>query len=219
MKVRILLLLLILAGAGLIAGVAMAKTEEPDYSVVETYDDWELRRYGPTIEASVVTDGDFRPAVSAGFRLLAKYIFGSNRLPDSDQSQKIAMTAPVSAAPTPAPSSEALPRWTITFTMPSSFQMSTLPRPLDSRVMIHQTTGGLYAAKRFSGQVRQPEDWKAHDSAVRTALADKGLTATGVTLTAQYNGPWVPGPFRRNEVLIPVGCKDSADTRCQDLKK
>jgi len=218
MKLRIFLFLLFLIGAGVIAGVAMADTEEPKYSVVETYDDWELRRYNPTIEARVIVKGAFRPSVSAGFRLLAGYIFGNNRLPDTEQSQKIAMTAPVSAAPTTTTSPGEPSQWTITFTMPSSFKMSTLPQPLDSRVTIHQTNGGLYAAKRFSGKVKTPENWSVHDTSVRTALSEQGLAANGATLTAQYNGPWVPGPFRRNEVLIPVGCVDDADSRCLEQK-
>jgi len=33
------------------------RIEEPPYDVLETYDDFELRRYGPTVQARVRTAG------------------------------------------------------------------------------------------------------------------------------------------------------------------
>ena len=35
-------------------------------------------------------------------------------------------------------------------------------------------------------------------------LATRKLAVAGEPITAQYDAPFVPGPFRRNEVLIPV---------------
>ena len=64
--------------------------EEPKYFVIENAPPFELRVYESSIVAEVKVDGDMDSASSQGFRLLAAYIFGKNRI-----NEKIAMTAPV----------------------------------------------------------------------------------------------------------------------------
>ena len=70
-------------------GAAMA-TEEPKYAVIEKESPFEIRSYEPMIVAEVQVDGDLDGASGQGFRLIAAYIFGQNRV-----NEKIAMTAPV----------------------------------------------------------------------------------------------------------------------------
>ncbi|MFT7625144.1 MAG: hypothetical protein ACI9WU_004335 [Myxococcota bacterium] len=202
--------LFLLAAGLLFGGSAMAEsTEEPSYTVVTEHPDWELRRYQPSLEARVVVSGDFRTAVSSGFRRLADYIFGANLAP-SGGPEKIAMTAPVSAQAKPG--SER--RWTVTFTMPAQFTRATLPVPSDRGISIIQNGGGLVAATRFRGRIAAEDDYDGHADRLLAALQADGLVASEPSLTAQYNGPWVPGPLRRNEVLVPVRCLSAADPRC-----
>ncbi len=75
--------------SGAVSATSMA-IEQPEYSVVATTDEYEIRVYEPYIVAETVVDGDLRGSGSAAFRRLAGYIFGKN-----DASQKMAMTAPV----------------------------------------------------------------------------------------------------------------------------
>ncbi|MEC8025509.1 MAG: heme-binding protein [Myxococcota bacterium] len=196
--------------------VSVAATEEPTFTVVQSYDQWELRQYAPTLEAQVEVRGVFRSAVSQGFRLLADFIFGNNVSPTGNGAQKIAMTAPVSAAPrlqAGTPSDDGA-RWVVTFTMPSEFTVASLPKPVNPRVTIHKNKGGLYAAIRFKGKIKSPGTWEGMEDTLRKAVKEQGLSAAGTVRTAQYDGPWVPGPFRRNELLLPVRCLAADDPRC-----
>lgn len=92
-------LILSLAVTGLVASyigyqilgeVALAKYEEPNYTVLSTHKDFEIREYAKKIAAEVEVKGDQKLAMNKGFRILASYIFGKNK-----PQEKIAMTSPV----------------------------------------------------------------------------------------------------------------------------
>lgn len=84
----------ILQGAAGVVGVRSG-TEEPRFEVLERIGETvEVRRYGPRLAADVTVAADEMAARSAGFRRLARFIFGANRARDT-----IAMTAPVTVAP------------------------------------------------------------------------------------------------------------------------
>ncbi len=190
-----------LTGAGLLG----APIETPASEVVAKHDGWEVRRYQPKLEAQVtVQGGTYREAVNKGFRVLAKFIFGANQAAESvemtapvsaSRSAKIAMTAPVGASTT----GEA---WTVSFTMPSEFTPSTLPRPVDPSIRIVEIPGGTWAASRFSGRAEKRHEAVA--ASLEAAVRQAGLEPAGPTEVAQYNPPWIPGPLRRNEILIPL---------------
>ena len=91
--------------------------EEPPYEVINAHDGFEVRRYGPTVQARVQTAGRDGGAASGGFRRVAGYIFGGN-----SERTSIAMTAPVHMW------EEDGSGW-LAFTMPSAYAMETLPRP------------------------------------------------------------------------------------------
>ena len=73
--------------------LAMA-LEEPEYTVVETFDEFELRHYPPYLVAEVDVQGNFGEAGNDAFRILAGYIFGDNQ-----SATKMSMTAPVESRP------------------------------------------------------------------------------------------------------------------------
>ncbi len=188
--------------------------EQPEYTVITQHADWEVRRYAPSIEAQVTVVGPWNTAVSDGFRVLAGYIFGDNaprqkiamtapvatqRVPDG---QKIAMTAPVAAQP--RPSASGAESWVVAFTMPSAWRLDTLPVPEDPRVQLVEVPARDVAAVSFGLWATE-----ARVAAERHRLLDQvrnaGLHPMGEPIVAQYNPPWTPPPFRRNEVLIALG--------------
>jgi len=65
--------------------------EEPQYEVVLTKGNMELRRYAPMLIAETEVEGDLDAASNKGFRLIADYIFGNNQ--GSDAEQKASPTA------------------------------------------------------------------------------------------------------------------------------
>ena len=80
--------LAIIAGGGWI--FLQRSVETPDYHVVRSEGDFEVRDSPPLLAAEVAKRGARREAVSAGFSPLAGYIFAKKR-----GGEKIAMTAPV----------------------------------------------------------------------------------------------------------------------------
>ena len=182
--------------------------EQPNYRVEKVYGSFEVRVYESTIVAETVVTGAFGDGTNEGFRRLAGYIFGAN-----DGGRKIAMTAPVGATPArgtkiamtaPVGSEKAPSGWVVTFTMPSSLTIRTLPVPDDARVRLRELPTRRVAAARFSGT------WGAERfETISTKLAAdaKGaglLPAGGPPVFARYDPPWTPWFLRRNEVLIAL---------------
>jgi hypothetical protein len=59
--------------------------EEPKYKVLDQEAGFELRQYAPIIVAETWVDGDMDAASGKGFRIIADYIFGNNKAPQSTQ--------------------------------------------------------------------------------------------------------------------------------------
>jgi hypothetical protein len=203
---------LITVFALLAGGCVTGRIEEPKYEVVARHEEFELRAYAPRILAETVVEGNFERAPNEGFRRIADFIFGNNKpgkavamtapvevIPKTAEarSEKIAMTAPVTQQASSAG------KWTITFTMPSSYTMETLPKPVDDRVTVRQLPPVKYVALRFGGfNTRANVD--AAISRLRELSAVQGLKLRGEPVYARYNPPWTPWFWRRNEILIEV---------------
>lgn len=198
--------------AWMVGGCVTGRIEEPKYDVVARHDDMEVRAYAPRILAETVVEGDFEKAPSEGFRRIAGFIFGKNKpgkevamtapvevipKPEAEESQKIAMTAPVTQQ------SSAAGKWTITFTMPASYTMETLPKPVDDRVTVRQLPPMKYVALRFGGfNTRSNVDGAI--ARLRLSAGAHGFKLRGEPVYARYNPPWTPWFWRRNEILIEV---------------
>jgi hypothetical protein len=91
----------------------------------------------------------------------------------------------------------------VAFLVPAEYSRQTVPEPLDPSVRIVATPARLVAALRFPGRMSEALHG-TQELALRAELVKRRLAISGDVITAQYNAPFVPGPFRRNEVLIPV---------------
>lgn len=192
----------IAAGVGLAAAGAAAvyaqyrQTEQPDYALVMADEDFELRDYPPLVVAEVSHSGTRERASGASFRRLAAYIFAQDR---PEGGEKIAMTAPV-LQDEPKPG-----EWRMRFVMPSRYTLATLP-PAPADIALAQTPARRMAAVRFSGN-GSGRDLALMEARLRDWLATQGLMPAGEAEFAFYDAPMVPGPLRRNEVLIPVAIR------------
>ncbi len=201
---------LVLGVFTLIPNKSMA-TETPKYAVIKEDGNFEIRRYAPRIVAEVSVSGELDSASSQGFRLLAGYIFGDNRIStpqamtvSPDQSTKIAMTAPVTLEPLDqTPAMTASRQWRVEFTMPSEYTLATLPKPTNSAVQIREVPARTYAAIRYSG-LNTESRINEETSRLQVWTQQQGLESTGVAELARYNPPWTLPMFRRNEILIPI---------------
>jgi hypothetical protein len=186
--------------------------EKPEYEVLQTDGDLELRRYAPYIVAATRVEGEFDRAGNEGFRRLADYIFGSNRKRESlemtapvtqETSEKIAMTAPVGM-------DRQGDAWRITFMMPSQYTLATLPEPLDERIELQEVAGGLFAALRYSGTWSESR-YREREARLRGWIETRGWQPIGEPIFARYDPPFKPWFLRRNEILIEVEPDRSAE--------
>ena len=190
----------------LLMGVEAMAVEEAKYRVLSRDGDIEIRLYEPQIVAEVVVSGPLEDAGTVAFRKLFNYISGENRsrakiamtapVAQEPQQEKIAMTAPVSQESTEK-------GWAVSFMMPASYTMDTIPEPLDADVNIREIPSRTAAAIRYSGfwsEVR----YQKFLGILRDWLAERKLTAIGEPIWARYNPPFMPWFLRRNEIMIPV---------------
>jgi hypothetical protein len=179
-------------------------TPEPGYRVVATVGAVEIRAYGPQLAASVIEPGDEIAARAAGFRRLARYIFGGNTAKTS-----IAMTAPVVQAPAkiamtaPVVQRQSPGGWTISFTMPQGYTLATLPEPNDPGIRIVQLPPSTDAVYRFSGIAGSAAVARA-STTLLDQLRTSSWVATGTPVTWFYDPPWTLPWLRRNEIAVPV---------------
>lgn len=206
---------------------AMA-TEEPQYNVVtkDQSKEIELRHYAPKLIAEVVVEGDLSEASSKGFRLIADYIFGNNQVANSEDSGKIAMTAPVTVAPqsskiamtapvtvNPAVTSadqtsfEQNGTWRVDFVMPSEYTLANIPKPNNDAVKLREipekyvvalTYSGFNSTSNIQNYITETLDW----------AKNQGFKVIGTPQLARYNPPWTLPMFRRNEIMVEVAKPD-----------
>ncbi len=182
---------------------AMA-TEQPPYEIVGNLGEVEIRSYPAILWAETRVEGEFDRAGNTGFRRLASFIFGANRVPGgAEASEKIAMTAPVAMRPTDPGGGGAPAAWVIGFAMPGKWTLDTVPQPIDSAVTLRLAPGRTVAALRFSG-TWSPERFAARERELLAALAASRWRAAGPVETARYDPPWTPWFMRRNEVLVEI---------------
>lgn len=183
--------------------------EEPAYRLIEKSEPFELRDYEPKIIAEVEVPGSMDKATSAGFRLLADYIFGNNSAP-AGGNEKIEMTAPVGVEPRSEKISMTAPvsmertggQWRVWFVMPGRYTMDTIPRPNNPAVKLREIPATTYAVIRFSGFTGEEKVAKKTAELVAW-MKEKGLAPIGKPELARYNPPWTLPFLRRNEIMVP----------------
>jgi len=202
----VLFLLLPLAGCGIFGA------DEPAFESVTKDESFEVRDYSALVVAEVKVKGNQKEAGSRGFRKLAGYIFGGNKSTD-----KIAMTAPVSQVPeersegasekismtAPVSQLEQADGWLVRFTMPPGYTLETLPVPDDSDVKLLEMPAARFAVLKFSGNAPE-EEVQEKMRELRSIVRERELSEVGEVTLAQYNPPWIPGYFRRNEVMVEI---------------
>jgi len=180
--------------------------EEAKYEVIQIDNKFEIRDYETHILAETLVEGNLEDAGSEGFKRLFRYISGNNRSGD-----KVTMTAPVSQQPTggmikmtaPVGQQRLEESWAVSFMMPGSYTLETLPEPEDPRVTLRQVPARRMAAVRYSGFWSE-KSYLRYKMELESWIDRMGLTIVGDAIWARYNPPFMPWFLRRNEVLIPV---------------
>ena len=190
---------------GVLAGPVMSNVEKPDYKVIQSEQNIEIRQYEPMIIAEVEVDGKREDAIRDGFRLLADYIFGNNTV-----EQNISMTAPVQqkenqkiAMTTPVQQQLEGNSWQISFVMPSKYSMDSLPVPNNNRVRLKEILTKKFVVIEFSG-TNSNENVTEHEDQLMSYIEANQIKIIGSPKYAFYNAPWTLPFLRRNEVMIEI---------------
>ena len=192
-----------------VSEVAMADTykshETPRYAVERSDGAIEIRRYDARIMAEVSVEGSQRQAVSAGFRVLAGYIFGANA-----GAAKLAMTTPVAQVPgdsssmtTPVVQRAQDGLWLVQFMMPEGYSLATLPQPRDDHIRFVTLPANRQAVMRFSG-VAGTATLKFKEGELRSWIRGQAMAATAGPFYYFYDAPWTLPWKRRNEVAFAL---------------
>ncbi|WP_240193330.1 SOUL family heme-binding protein [Desulfobulbus alkaliphilus] len=180
--------------------------EEAAYIVLEREGKFEIRDYAPHILAETMVEGNLEQAGSMAFSRLFGYISGENRSRD-----KLAMTAPVSQEPmgekikmtAPVGQQRVQEKWLVSFMMPASYTLETLPVPDDPRVVLRQVPARRMATVRYSG-LWSEKKYLRYKMELASWIKERDLAVAGEPVWARYNSPFTPWFLRRNEILIPV---------------
>lgn len=182
--------------------------EETKYTVLLKEGDLELREYAPYIIAQTLVNGDFEEAGDTAFRKLFEYITGENYLEQDvemtvpvgqtqvDAGKKIEMTAPVGQT-------QLAGQWAVSFMMPASYTLETLPKPNNKDVTLEKIPGRKVATITYSG-FWDEEGYLKNKEILMKWLVGKNLVQAGEPIWARYNPPIMPWFLRRNEILIPI---------------
>lgn len=192
-------------GGALIYYLRERSTEGPDYRVLLSDGDLEIRNYPELVVAETVVDGPRAAALEQGFRRLADYIFAKSR-----PGEELPMTVPVlqdggnPMASDPPLFDDAIEgSWRVRFVMPEGRNATDLPTP-SKGVELVTVEARRVGAIRFSGRPSD-ERLSAQEDQLRGWLARHGEQAATEPEYAFYNSPMIPPPLRRNEILISLG--------------
>lgn len=169
--------------------------ETQKYRVVKKEDGFEIRFYPKATFATIRSTGvNYKQVASSGFRKLAGYIFGGN-----DQNKTIAMTAPVRMEMSEIGS-------TMSFVMPTKYDMTSIPKPKDATVVIKQSEE-VYAAVIAFGGYANDEKINDYKNQLVALLQKKNIKITGPFNFLGYDAPY---QFigRKNEICIPIEWKE-----------
>lgn len=187
-------LVLLIAFVLILLSFTSRKIETPQYRVLKTIDEVEIRQYPAMLVAqTTMSDSGIEKGMNNGFRTIAAYIFGEN-----ENNQKIAMTAPVVV--------KIGDTSTMFFVMPSSYKKNELPRPSSDKVKISEETEKILAVVTFGGYSSDQKIAK-HRQKLENTLRQHQLKTIGSFLYMGYNAPW-DILNRRNEVAIEVQWQD-----------
>ena len=181
-------------------------TEEAKYNVFKKDNSFEIRDYKPHVLAEIIVEGNIEEAGNKAFNRLFRYISGENHSSDEiemtapvsqePRGEKIKMTAPVSLQPAEG-------RWAVSFMMPASYTLETLPIPNDPEINLRRVPARRMAAVRYSG-FWSGKKYLRYKKMLEAWIQKEGLTVTGDPIWARYNSPFTLWFLRRNEILIQV---------------
>ena len=171
-------------------------TERQKFTVIRSYNGFEVREYAPCSLAEVKVSADYSSAGSLAFRSLFGYISQGNK-----RSEKIAMTAPVISAQKVEKAAE--DEWFVSFVMPAGSTVADMPDPNDPRVVLRQLGAESCVAASFRGRANE-DVMKKKVAELRDLAAKENIALSNETRVCRFDPPMKPGILQYNEIVIPI---------------
>ena len=191
-------------GAAVIYYFREKATPGPDYRVLSSDGNFEIRAYPAIIVAETVVRGPRKAALNQGFGILADYIFAKSR-----DGEALPMTVPVlqdggdpMGSDPPVFDDMVEGGWRMRFVMPEGRTHENLPPPPQAIELV-EIPARRVGAVRFAGTA-DDHRLAEHEDGLRGWLARREERTEAEAEYAFYNSPMIPPPLRRNEVLIPL---------------
>ncbi|MBC7429592.1 MAG: heme-binding protein [Bacteriovorax sp.] len=188
--------------------------EEPEYDVIFTDGNFEVRHYYKQLIAKISMHGmsfdDFR---EAAFKKLAHYIFEGN-----EQGESIPMTSPVmeqhgNGEKSPgqiAMTSPVLQQqnsnggWIMSFILPHNYNLQNAPKPTNSEISLEEVQPYIVACLKYKGN-NTLEKIKLHERELAEWISKQpNLQSTGKYMVAQYDAPFIIPFMKTNEIQVKV---------------
>ncbi|KAI9003982.1 SOUL heme-binding protein-domain-containing protein [Hyaloraphidium curvatum] len=168
---------------------------ETPYTVLDSGDNWEVRSYVNLTIAQVTEPGDdvSRPPMGS-VRLLLEYIGGKNNA-STGECYKLPMTVPLYSL------SYSAGNMTTLLVLPA--KLAEAPEPKDPRVQIVRNSELIDAVAKLPGRPSKAEVEKAAAD-MRARVSGNWTVGEGPVELAQFDPPWLPARWRKNEVLLPA---------------
>lgn len=169
----------------------MGRYETPDYEVVKSDNNFQLRKYESFYIVEYYNIKD--PEITNGFNTLFRYISRDNR-----ENKKISMTVPVIEE-------VKSDKMKMAFVLPKEYWDKT-PVPNSEYLNIRFIEEGLFAVVKYGGK-STPDIEAEKIELLKNWIEGNNLKTISDFMLAFYNPPFVPGILRRNEILVRVNNK------------
>jgi len=169
---------------------ASDKYKEPEYNILSSMGNIEIRQYGSYVVAKTSLDINQNEENNM-FRTLASYIFGNN-----EKEESIAMTAPVTTY-TDEQSQHMI------FYMLDAENANELPNPNGQSIEFEEFYLGKCVVISFSWFTTQGRiDY--YTNQLKKYISDNQLKVKPTYMLNRYDPPWKLPFLRRNEILVQI---------------
>ena len=165
--------------------------KEPDYKVISSYGNIEVREYSEHLIAKTSIPYNPDKENNNMFRTLAGYIFGGN-----SKNESIPMTAPVITRNNNN-------NYEMIFFMLNADTIDQLPLPNDEKVNIEVMNLSTTISIQF-GMWATDDRVKHYKEILDEFIKKNDIIIKSNLMIAQYNSPWALPPFRKNELLYTI---------------
>lgn len=172
---------------------------EPKYDQVLSDGEFSVRKYDTLKLVSAPMNAGMAQRNQA-FRPLFNYIGGNNQA-----KQKIAMTTPViMSGGMQERQAEANKNAEMSFVLgDDALAKGDAPKPSDEKLQLGKIDAGYVAVYRFKGSAVENNRLQAQKK-LEEWLQKRGYKAKAPAMLAVFDPPWIPKPFERNEIWIPL---------------